>query len=132
MICGIPPFYLHDLEKMYNLIRTEKIKFDKKFLISKNAQDLITRLLEKKVENRLCYHDGIEELKKHPFFKNIDFNAIERKEIAAPFIPIITNNTDVRNFDEMFTNEKLEMSNIASKNVKLVQENQYKFEQFAH
>ena len=75
---------------------------------------------------------GIEELKKHPFFKNIDFNAIERKEIAAPFIPIITNNTDVRNFDEMFTNEKLEMSNIASKNVKLVQENQYKFEQFAH
>ena len=132
MICGIPPFYVQDLDKMYKLIKTEKIRFDKKFLISKDAKDLILKLLEKDVEKRLCYHEGIEEIKKHPFFKSIDFDALLRKEIDPPYIPIVRNSTDVRNFDELFTNETLEMSNIAPKNLVLVKENQYKFEKFAH
>ena len=130
MICGIPPFYLQDLDKMYNLIKNEKIKFDKKFLVSKDAKDLITKLLEKNVENRLCYKNGIEDIKKHPFFKSIDFDALLKKKIESSYIPIIKNSTDVRNFDELFTNEKLEMSSIASKNIDLVKENQYKFSKF--
>ena len=131
MICGIPPFYLQDLNKMYFLIKNEKnIKFDKKFLVSKDARDVITKLLEKNVEDRLCSHFGIEELKKHPFFKSIDFDALLRKEIEAPFLPRINDKTDVQNFDEVFTNEKLEMSNIASRNLSLVKENQYKFNKF--
>ena len=132
MICGIPPFYVQDLEKMYYLIKNEKIKFDKKYLVSKDAKDLITRLLDKNVENRLCSHNGIEEIKKHPFFKNVDFDAIFRKEVEAPYIPKISNSTDVRNFDELFTNEKLEMSTIASKNLDIVKNNQYKFDQFIY
>ena len=132
MICGIPPFYVQDLNKMYKLIKTEKIRFDKKLLISKDAKDLILRLLEKDVEKRLCYHEGIEEIKKHPFFKSIDFDALLRKEIEAPYIPIIKNSTDVRNFDELFTNENLDMSIIANKNIELVKQNQYKFEKFTH
>ena len=131
MICGIPPFYLQDVNKMYFLIKNEKtIKFDKKFLVSKDAKDVITKLLEKNVEDRLCSHFGIEEIKKHPFFKSIDFDAILRKEVEAPFIPRINSSTDVQNFDEIFTNEKLEMSNITSKNIDLVKENQYKFNKF--
>jgi serine/threonine protein kinase len=131
MICGIPPFYLQDLNKMYFLIKNEKnIKFDKKFLVSKDARDVITKLLEKNVEDRLCSHFGIEELKNHPFFKSIDFDALLRKEIEAPFLPRINDKTDVQNFDEVFTNEKLEMSNIASRNLSLVKENQYKFNKF--
>ena len=130
MICGIPPFYVQDLDKMYTLIKNEKIKFDRKFLISKDAKDLMTRLLEKNVENRLCSHEGIEEIKKHPFFKSIDFDAILRKEVEAPYIPKIKNSTDVQNFDELFTNEQLDMSNITTKNLELVNENQYKFTKF--
>jgi tRNA A-37 threonylcarbamoyl transferase component Bud32 len=131
MICGIPPFYLQDLNKMYFLIKNEKnIKFDKKFLVSKDARDVITKLLEKNVEDRLSSHFGIEELKNHPFFKSIDFDALLRKEIEAPFLPRINDKTDVQNFDEVFTNEKLEMSNIASRNLSLVKENQYKFNKF--
>ena len=132
MICGIPPFYVQDVDKMYYLIKNEKIKFDKKFLVSKDAKDLISRLLDKNPENRLCSHNGIEEIKTHPFFKNIDFDAILRKEVEAPYIPKITNSTDVRNFDELFTNEKLEMSNIASKNLDIVKNNQYKFDKFIY
>ena len=130
MICGIPPFYVQDLDKMYTLIKNEKIKFDRKFLISKDAKDLMTRLLEKNVENRLCSHEGIEEIKKHPFFKSIDFDAILRKEVEAPYIPKIKDSTDVQNFDELFTNEQLDMSNITTKNLELVNENQYKFTKF--
>ena len=130
MICGIPPFYLRNLQKMYELIKNEKIKFDKKYLVSKDAKDLITKLLEKNVENRLCSHNGIEEIKNHPFFKSINFDELIKKQIEAPYIPTIRNSTDVRNFDELFTNEKLEMSTIASKNIDLVKENQYKFDKF--
>ena len=131
MICGIPPFYLQDLNKMYFLIKNEKnIKFDKKFLVSKDAKDVITKLLEKNVEDRLCSHYGLEELKNHPFFKSVDFDALLRKEIEAPFLPRINSKTDVQNFDEIFTNENLEMSNITAQNLNLVKENQYKFNKF--
>ena len=131
MICGIPPFYVQDVNKMYYLIKNEKIKFDRKFLISKDAKDLMTRLLDKNIENRLCVHEGLEELKKHPFFKSIDFDAILRKEIEAPYVPRVKNSTDVENFDKLFTDEKLDMSSILTKNLDLVNQNQYKFNKFS-
>ena len=100
-------------------------------MISKDAKDLMTRLLDKNIENRLCVHEGLEELKKHPFFKSIDFDAILRKEIEAPYVPRVKNSTDVENFDKLFTDEKLDMSTILTKNLDLVNQNQYKFNKFS-
>ena len=47
-------------------------------------------------ESRLGVH-GVEEIKKHPFFKGIDWNNI--RNMKAPFIPELKNDYDTHYFD---------------------------------
>jgi len=44
MLCGIPPFYNENLERMYDLIKFAELRFPKKIKISSDAQDIITRV----------------------------------------------------------------------------------------
>ena len=49
--------------------------------------------------------DGIDGIKTHPFFASINWEALENKEVKAPFVPIIDGDLDLRNIDKMFTRE---------------------------
>ena len=131
MLCGLPPFYMDNLDKMYEMIQTSQVKFPKRINLSNEAKDIIQKLLEKNPKKRLGYQKGIEEIKSHPFFAKIDFNAVEQKKIKAPFIPEVENDTDVQNFDEEFTNEEVGMSYIPKKNMDLIKKNQGMFKDFS-
>ncbi len=48
--------------------------------------------------------NGLNDLKSHPFFKNIDWNAIYNKKIKPPFIPKISSEVDTKYVDSEFTN----------------------------
>ena len=58
--------------------------------MSKEAQDLITKLLEKDKSKRLGAQGRGNEVLAHPFFKGIDLNGLIQKKIPAPFIPKTT------------------------------------------
>ena len=131
MLCGLPPFYVDNLDKMYDLIKTNPVKFPKRIPLSEEAKDVIRKLLEKNPKNRLGSKEGIEEIKRHPFFASIDFKAVEEKKLPAPFIPELENDTDVQYFDEEFTNEEVGMSYIPKKNMEVIRKNQGKFKDFS-
>ena len=131
MLCGLPPFYVENLDKMYDLIKNSSVKFPKRINLSEDAKDVIRKLLEKNPKKRLGSQNGIEEIKNHPFFASIDFDAIVEKKIKAPFIPELTNDTDVQYFDEEFTNEEVQMSYIPKKNMEVIKKNQNKFNKFS-
>jgi len=42
------------------------------------------------------------ELKAHPFFHGIDWDALLRKEIPPPFKPVLKSESDVSNFDPVY------------------------------
>ena len=130
MLYGYPPFYVKNVNTMYNMIRKSPVKFSEEVEPSEDMKDIIQKLLDKDPNKRLGNLKGIEEIKNHPFFAKIDFDLIEQKKITAPFIPEINNITDVQNFDEEFTNEKVENSFIAKKNMKLIKKNQKMFKDF--
>jgi len=44
MICGIPPFYNENLERMYELIKLSELRFPKKVKVSTEAQDFIKKV----------------------------------------------------------------------------------------
>ena len=44
----------------------------------------------------------------HPWFKNIDWEKLSKKELPAPFKPIVSGPEDLRNIDKLFTNEPLQ------------------------
>ncbi|KAL1516120.1 hypothetical protein ABEB36_000041 [Hypothenemus hampei] len=72
--------------------------------LGKDVADFISKLLVKDPRKRLGGgEEDAKELKRHPFFKNLDWNKLANKEIPAPFVPVIRNELDVSNFSEEFT-----------------------------
>jgi len=129
MLCGIPPFYNENLDRMYELIKLSELRFPKKIKISADAQDLITKFLDRNQKTRLG-KNGLAEFKSHPFFTGVDFQSVSDKKIKAPFVPEITGKMDVKNFDEEFTNEPIEQSLIAQKSLDMIKRNNDKFKDF--
>ena len=130
MLCGIPPFYCENTERMYDLITNAELRFPKRIQLSENAKDLIKKLLIKKQDKRLGVEKGFEEIKSHPFFKGFDFDALLAKKLEAPFIPVLKDSLDVGNFDEEFTSEEIATSVIPEGNMELIKRNQDQFEEF--
>ncbi|KAJ6229599.1 ribosomal protein S6 KINASE [Anaeramoeba flamelloides] len=107
MLVGTPPYYSEDHEETFELILKAKLKIP--FYVEDEARDLISSLLNRNPEKRLGMK-GVEEIKQHSFFSDLDWQKIYNKEYKPEFIPTIEDITDVGNFDEEFTEEKVEDS----------------------
>jgi len=53
---------------------------------------------------------GEAEIRKHLFFRHIDWDKISRLEVQPPFKPKIRDRFDVSNFDKQFTEQKVQLS----------------------
>ena len=99
MIVGVPPFYNKNQHKMYKLIIKTELKFPEKskhgFELSPEATDLLKKLLEKDQQKRLGKVGGVQEILSHPWFASVDQEKMLRKEIKAPFIPVILPNQKI-------------------------------------
>lgn len=56
-------------------------------------------------ERICCRQGGFEELKCHPFFRPIDWDALYAKEITPPFVPLTAQSSDTSNVDPDFLAE---------------------------
>ena len=103
MLTGFLPFYIpkdHLNEKIY---QTE-IRFPP--AINPLAIKFIKELLVVDPKQRLGSGDnGIDNIKSHEYFKDIDWNKYFNKEIKPPFVPKLDNEEDLKYFDKMFTDE---------------------------
>ena len=97
MLVGYAPFCSKKTyDVCYKVTHFEEyLKFPDNRKISKNAKDLIMKLVNNS-ENRLG-KNGIQEIKTHPFFKGI--NWLKVKEMKPPFIPDLKNDWDTKYFD---------------------------------
>jgi serine/threonine protein kinase len=66
------------------LSKQVQLKNDGKGYWSNNAIDIVNRLIQRKPEHRLGFH-GPDELKKHGFFKDFDWEKLFNKEMKSPF-----------------------------------------------
>lgn len=104
MCCGWSPFYAEDTQKMYKNIAFGKVRFPKDS-VSAEGRDFVKGLLNRNPHLRLGANGGAQELKKHAFFQDVDWAAMERKEVEPPFKPklLTGDDTDASNFDPEFT-----------------------------
>ena len=93
MLSGYLPFKILPDEKITKNVYKHKIKIFKHFSLA--ARDLVTKLLEYNPKKRLGYYQIIN----HPFFKGINWDIIEKREIAPPFLPDITNGNYFKYFN---------------------------------
>ncbi|KAL7798525.1 serine/threonine-protein kinase sck1 [Trichoderma ceciliae] len=102
MCCGWSPFYAEDTQQMYKNIAFGKVRFPRDTL-SQEGRNFVKGLLNRNPKHRLGATDDAEELKRHPFFNDIDWNLLAKKLITPPFKPKLKSATDVSYFDPEFT-----------------------------
>ncbi|KAJ7342192.1 hypothetical protein JRQ81_009631 [Phrynocephalus forsythii] len=102
MLTGSLPFQGKDRKETMALILKAKLGMPQ--FLSIDAQSLLRALFKRNPSNRLgAGFDGVEEIKRHPFFATIDWNKLYRKEIKPPFKPAVGRPEDTFHFDPEFT-----------------------------
>ena len=83
------PFYSENTNELFDKILHEEIDWSYyKDEISPQAISLLQGLLTKKVEDRLgCGKEGMKEVKQHPFFGTVDWNAVLEKKMEPMIRP---------------------------------------------
>ncbi|TMW68666.1 hypothetical protein Poli38472_006134 [Pythium oligandrum] len=107
MLTGWPPFFDRNIEAMCQKIMKAPLKFPSHFGLSPEVKNLIAALLERDPTYRIGCRPGagVEDIKRHPFFAEIDWDALERRGVKPPFKPRVRSPTDIQNFDKEFTKE---------------------------
>ena len=103
MLVGYAPFCSEETKEVcYKVINWKNyLKIPDDITISKEAEDLINKMINNSDER--LGRNGIEEIKKHPFFKGVDWDNI--RNTKAPFIPDIQNDYDTKYFEKFEVEE---------------------------
>uniref|UniRef100_A0A3B4Z057 Rho-associated protein kinase 2 n=1 Tax=Stegastes partitus TaxID=144197 RepID=A0A3B4Z057_9TELE len=101
MLVGDTPFYADSLVGTYSKIMDHKnsLNFPDDVEISKDAKNIICAFLIDR-EVRLG-RNGVEEIKRHPFFKNDQWTFDTIRDTVAPVVPELSSDIDTSNFDEI-------------------------------
>eukprot|EP00455_Lapot_gusevi_P042692 TRINITY_DN509_c0_g1_i2.p1 TRINITY_DN509_c0_g1~~TRINITY_DN509_c0_g1_i2.p1 ORF type:complete len:541 (+),score=170.49 TRINITY_DN509_c0_g1_i2:57-1679(+) len=101
---GIPPFYSQNVNEMYQKIQFGVLRLPP--FLSDNCKALIIALLHRDPNKRLGSGTrDLDAIKTHPFFSDLDWDRLYRKEIDPPYTPVVQSEADTSNFDAQFTNE---------------------------
>jgi serum/glucocorticoid-regulated kinase 2 len=101
LIVGHLPFEHSNLKRLFELIVKGKPKIPAR--VGKPATDFIVGLLAVDPAKRLGAEPG--RILEHPYFEELDWNAVLRMEVEPDFVPEATRDDSVSNFDEVFTSE---------------------------
>jgi serine/threonine protein kinase len=103
LLTGSPPFRGNNHAKLQEKIVKQKLVLP--YFLGPDAKDLLTRLLRKEPSKRLGYHmqKDLQIIKKHRFFRKIDWAALERRELDPPIQPVVTDPALAENFSVDFT-----------------------------
>lgn len=109
MLCGMPPFRAKSRNALQNQILSSKVKYPK--FLSSDSQNLLKGLLTRDPTKRLGYgNSGSEMVRRHAFFRGVNWLKLEKREIESKFKPMVKNVLSVENFDKIWTDQPAEDS----------------------
>ncbi|XP_051759581.1 protein kinase C zeta type isoform X2 [Ctenopharyngodon idella] len=97
-------------EYLFQVILEKPIRIPRS--LSVKAASVLKGFLNKDPKERLgCQvQTGFTDIKAHTFFRSIDWDQLEQKQVTPPFKPQITDDYGLENFDTQFTNEPVQLT----------------------
>jgi len=96
---GHRPYVAKNRKEMKYLVLRKPAKIEEKDNVkgwSKESLDFINKCLKRKESNRLGYTNGVQELKEHSWFIDVQWEELYNKKENAPFVPKLVGNFDKR------------------------------------
>ncbi|KAI0304392.1 hypothetical protein B0F90DRAFT_1249140 [Multifurca ochricompacta] len=105
MLLGQSPFRGDDEDEIFDAILEDEPLYP--ITMPRDAVSILQKLLTRDPARRLgSGKSDAEEIKRHPFFKDVNFDDIFNKRVPPPYFPTINGSADTSNFDEEFTKEQ--------------------------
>ncbi|KAI0657364.1 hypothetical protein C8Q70DRAFT_935034 [Cubamyces menziesii] len=105
MLLGQSPFRGDDEDEIFDAILEDEPLYP--ITMPRDAVSILQKLLTRDPSRRLgSGKSDAEEIKRHPFFKDVNFDDVLHKRIPPPYFPTINGSADTSNFDEEFTKEQ--------------------------
>lgn len=101
MLFGFTPFKGDNTNETFCNILKSEVTFPNNNEISRSCKDLIKKLLTKNESKRLGSRMGAADIKRHPFFKKMQWSLLRNSE--PPLIPVLTE--DGYDFTKLSTNK---------------------------
>lgn len=109
MMIGQSPFHGDDEEDLFHSITNDTPHYPR--WLPKEAGSILSLLFERQPNDRLgmptCPAGPIRAV---PYFRNIEWEKLEKKQVDPPFKPKIKSDSDISNFDTDFTMEKVTLT----------------------
>uniref|UniRef100_A0A8C7J9V2 protein kinase C n=1 Tax=Oncorhynchus kisutch TaxID=8019 RepID=A0A8C7J9V2_ONCKI len=95
---------------LFQVILEKQIRIPRS--LSVKAASVLKGFLNKEPKERLGCHPqtGFADIMGHPFFRNVDWDLMEQKQVAPPFKPNISGEFGLDSFDTQFTNEPIQLT----------------------
>ncbi|KAH3900767.1 serine/threonine-protein kinase SCDLUD_003772 [Saccharomycodes ludwigii] len=113
MLYGFTPFKGDNINQTFSNILKNDINFPNNNDVSSTCKNLIKKLLIKNENKRLGSKLGASDIKRHPFFKKIQWSLLRNQE--PPLIPVLSK--DGYDFEKLSNNNKSVSNNDDAKNV---------------
>ncbi|XP_067634530.1 uncharacterized protein Pkcdelta isoform X1 [Eurosta solidaginis] len=111
MLIGQSPFSGCDEDELFWSICNEIPWFP--VYISAEATGILRGLLEKDYTKRIgSQYSPAGDISDHIFFRPIDWNLLEKRELPPPFKPLVKHPLDTQYFDRVFTKERVRLTPI--------------------
>ncbi|KAG9510925.1 Protein kinase C epsilon type, partial [Fragariocoptes setiger] len=131
MMAGQPPFEAENEDDLFESILREDVLYP--VWLSGEAVAILKAFMMKNPTQRLgCVPElgGEQAILSHPFFKGIDWVALEARKVKPPFKPKFKGPRDVSNFDHDFTKEEPTLTPVPPEVLKTI--DQSEFEGFSY
>ncbi|TSK17985.1 cAMP-dependent protein kinase catalytic subunit PRKX [Bagarius yarrelli] len=128
MLSGYPPFFDDNPFGIYQKILAGKLEFPrhldfyvkdliKKFLVIDRAR----RLGNMKLSLDVLYirQNGADDVKKHRWFKTIDWDAVPNRKLKPPIVPKVSHEGDTSNFEDYPEDEWKKESPVSPKDLEI-------------
>ncbi|KAG8862446.1 Serine/threonine kinase [Tulasnella sp. 330] len=105
MLLGQSPFRGDDEDEIFDAILEDEPLYP--ITMPRDAVSVLQKLLTRDPTRRLgAGKADAEDIKRHPFFKDVSWDDVLNKRIPPPYYPTITSAADTSNFDSEFTREQ--------------------------
>merc|ERR1719446_740973 len=98
MLAGQPPFVDEDPMGIYQQILNGKLNFPR--YMEHNVKSLLKKILVADLTKRYgCRTNGVQDIKKHKWFGDLNWENLLNRELTGPIIPEVNGASDTSNFD---------------------------------
>ncbi|ORZ08141.1 kinase-like domain-containing protein [Absidia repens] len=113
MLAGMTPFWAETHMEMFRRVLEDNLEFPSSEAFDPITCEFLSGLLERDPYDRLGW-DSSEQIKKHAYFANLDWDDVAQRKLVPPYLPTIRSETDLTHFDTSFVTMTPRISQVPS------------------